>query len=187
VSLPLSEVPRLMDMAYDRFPKLEDFNRLALVRLIQAEADAVERHAGGPTAIETFVHAGRLPRIISVLRPIATITEIFERWTLADAEVELDASDYRLLDQWRLLRLTTGINPAAAWGQQVVLSYSAVVDQALRDRIICELVQLDVNFRAHERSQEVIGDYSLATTDVNYAERRRELLAQLTEGKAVVF
>jgi hypothetical protein len=185
--LSLSEVPRLQYLVLDRFPELADHNVLSLVRLIQAASDEVERYAGGPTATETFVHNGQLPRVLSVMRPIATIAEIFERWTLADAEVELDASDYRLLDQWRLLRLTTGINPAAAWGQQVVLSYSAVVDQALRDRIICELVQLDVNFRAHERSQEVIGDYSLATTDVDYAERRRELLAQLTEGKAVVF
>jgi hypothetical protein len=186
MSLSLADVPRLQYMVLDRFPELADHHILSLVQLIQAAADDVERHAGGPTATETFLHERRLPGIIALIRPIAGITSITERRTLADAAVALDATDYRQLDAWRILRLSDGVNPSSCLGQEVTISYDAAIDQAVRDRVICELVALSAKWSAHERSQEVIGDYSIAVTDDHQA-RRAEILAQLTEGRALVF
>ena len=181
--LSLPEVPRIMDLATDRFPELLDFNRLALVRLIQAEADAVERHAGPAAATETFLHQRQLPQIISLIRPIATITAITERRTLADIAVEVDPTDFRQIDPWRIMRLGDGLNPAYAWGTEVVVSYEAEVDLMIRDKVIVELVHLAVNYRVTSRTQETIGDYSISTVDADHAARRAEILAQITEGR----
>ena len=177
---------RLLGMAYDRYPALKDDVDLhALVSIIRAELEAVERHAGGLTDTETFIHKDQLPRWLVLLRPVVAITGITERWRFENAAVVLTAADYRLVDAQQLLRLSDGPNRAATWGQQVAVSYEAVVDQELRDQVVLELVQLDVSFRAHGRHSETIGDYSITTDGAGHEARRGEVLHQLSEGRAV--
>jgi hypothetical protein len=173
---------RLLAMAYDRWPDLKDLDLHALVSIIRAEIEAVERFAGGPTESETFLHTGYRPVWIHLIRPAVAILGVEERWRSDDPVTMLTPADYRLVDGQRLLRVN-----AATWGQEVLVDYTAVVDQEVRDQVVLELVQLAVSFRAYGRQSETIGDYQLTTDAADHEARRTEILATISEGRAIFF
>ena len=159
-------------------------NTWRLQVVVRAEIEVVERHAGGLLATETFQHDGEQPGTISVLRPISTITSVSERRTATDPPVLLAADDYDILSPWRLGRLDTGANPARWWGASVIVAYAPVVDQDLRDRVIVDLAVLSATYQHFDRRQ--LGD-NISIVAPDYAVRRRELLEQITEGRALIF
>jgi hypothetical protein len=147
--------------------------------IARAELEVVERFAGPEMAVETFVHAtGHAARVLAVTRPISAIGTVLERRTLDDDPAELVAdADYWQLDGFRLCRV------AATWGAYVQIEYTAAVDAALRDRVTVELMKLSASFRTYERMQ--VGA-AINMTAVDHAARRQQLLAELTEGRAVL-
>jgi hypothetical protein len=152
--------------------------------LIHACVEEVERAAGGPLATETFLHRWCWPPVeLQVARPIASITTVVERLTPLAAPVTLNAADYRVVTPWRLRRLNTGANPTGGWGTEVTVAYAPVIDQDLRDRVLLDLIELRAKWMAVDRRQ--VGD-AINITAPDYRERRDELLAQLSEGRAPI-
>lgn len=148
----------------------------ALIQLmIDGETEALEREHGASAASETHLAKG-IKRLVLKRKP-ATISAVKERIDILDSEVTLSANDYRQLGQRILLRLGDGDNPADHWGEEVVVTYTAEVDTALRDRVILDLVQLAAEFGAYQ--SEEAGDWQGDQSD--YHERRSKLLAQIRE------
>lgn len=146
---------------------------LTLIR--DSETEAVERAHGGSGAVET--HNAKGTRKLVLRRKPVTFTSVKERRTLDDDSVTLSANDYRQIGDRVLYRLTDGDNPENDWSEEVVIDYTADIDQNLRDRVILGLVDLAVEFGAYE--SESVGDWKGSQKD--YDKRRRDLLAQINE------
>lgn len=157
-----------------------DLDDATLQTLIDAELEALDREAGGATAAETKLASG-LKQIILRRKP-DSITGITERFTADSDAVALASNDWRQVGLHTVRRLTDGDNPASAWGAEVVVSYVPEIDQALRDRIVFDLVQLSVEFRAFDA--EEAGDWK--GTQKDFDTRRKAVLAQLTEGRGLI-
>ncbi len=157
-----------------------DLDDATLQTLIDSEIEALNRDAGGTTAVETQLASG-LKQIILRRKP-ASITNITERIKADSDVVALTANDWRKVGLYAIRRLTDGDNPASGWGAEVVVNYVPEIDEALRDRIIFDLVQLSVEFRAFD--SEEAGDWKGEQKD--YRQRRKTILEQLTEGRGLV-
>jgi hypothetical protein len=155
-----------------------DVHSMVLWTTIAGAIESIEAIAGPKANIDVVLPEVRTD-IVRTLRRVDTIMEVSERRLLTDslAATLADGADYRLLDDTKLLR----IGGAAYWGEQVVISYDAVVDQAVRDRVALDLTKLDLAFRTYARGQ--VGE-GLSTMD-DYAERRRALLDQVTDGRVL--
>jgi hypothetical protein len=151
------------------------------VILDSCEAE-VSRYAGSASSdSETMLASG--VRMLPLTRRHASITSIVERRLLSSDPVTLDASDWREVGGYRLLRLSSGTNPAASWGAEVVVTYVPEVDAALRERVTLDLIQMDAEFRAFD--SENVGDWSGTQND--YRVRRQGLLSQIREGRSMVY
>lgn len=149
--------------------------------IIDAETEAMERHAVGTT--ETELQDGRGLRFLVLKRKAASITSITERrFYTSDTETVLNADDYRLLGGFKLFRLNTGTNPFNDWGEETTIVYTPEVDTNLRDRVVLDLVQLSVEFNAYQA--EKAGDWTGNQGD--YKERRESVLNQLREPRRLV-
>lgn len=146
-----------------------------LQTIIDAETEAVERRHGSSSVVETQ-NAKGIKQLILRRKP-ASVTSITERRNFLDDAVTLSANDWRQIGDRVLLRLPDGDNPENDWGEEVVITYTAVVDDNLRDRVILDLVQLSVEFRAFE--SEKSGDWQGDQGD--YKTRREALLNQIRE------
>jgi len=159
-----------------------DLDDATLQTIIDAEIESLEREVGGATAVQTSLASGL--RVFTLNRKPASITSIAERRTEFTDPVVLSANDYRMVGNYQLRRLTDGDNPATCWGQEVVVTYAPDIDQNLRDRIVFDLVQIAVEFRAFET--EEVGDHKRSETQGAFKERRRVLLAQAHEGRGTI-
>lgn len=138
--------------------------------IITAETEAMERHAG--SSIATELQDGRGLGALILRRKAASITSITERRLhTSETETVLDATDYRLLGGFKLLRLN------GTWGEETTIVYVPETDVTLRDRIVLDLVQLSVEFNAYQA--EKAGDWSGNQGD--YEDRREAVLNQLRE------
>lgn len=158
-----------------------DFDDSTLQRILDAAEEEVVRHTGNGVA-ETETHLARGARSIALQRRSLSISTIVERRSLYSDAVTLDPNDYRMVGDYRLLRLTSGDNPASTWGTEVTITYAPEIDEAMRERVILDLCQLDVDFRSYET--EGVGDWSGSQAD--YADRRLALLRQIHEGRSLV-
>lgn len=157
-----------------------DLDDLTLQLIVDAEQEALDRHAGGESVTETHMASGN-KKLILRRRP-ASIASITERQHILDDAVTLSANDYRQIGQRFVLRLGDGDNPAVSWGAETVVTYTAEVDQNLRDRIVLDLVQLSIEFSAYasEKSGDWTGDQG------DYEARRNALLSQLSEPRLLM-
>lgn len=156
-----------------------DFDDDALQRILDAAVEDVNRHAGdASTETETFRAFGAPG--IALSRPATEITEITEIASRHADPVVLAADDFRRSGDYRLVRLTSGTNPAPCWGFEVVVDYVPDADPALRDRVTLDVVQMDVEFRAYGTEKE--GDWSGSQAD--HDDRRTAKLAEIREGRS---
>jgi len=160
-----------------------DLDDATLQTIIDAEIESLEREVGGASAVQTTQVSGL--RMFVLNRKPESITSITERRTYESDVVALSANDYRLIGGYSLRRLSDGDNPASTWGEEVVVSYAPEIDQNLRDRVIFDLVQIAVEFRAFE-TEEIGDDYKRSETSGALAERRRVLIAQVHEGRGTL-
>lgn len=158
-----------------------DLDDATLRTLIDAEIEALQREAGRETETETQFASG-LKQIILHRKP-ASITSIDERGTLTSDPVTLASDDWRQIGQYGLYRAADGTNPAATWGAEVVIAYVPEIDANLRDRVVFDLVQLAVEFRAFD--EEEIGD-DWKGKQKDYDKRRKAVLAQVSEGRGLI-
>ena len=157
-----------------------DLDDATLQTILDSETESLQREAGGPTETETQFASG-LKKIILKRKP-ASITSITERGTLTAAPVTLATNDWRQTGLYGIYRLADGTNPAVSWGAEVVIAYVPELDAALRDRVIFDLVQLAVEFRAFD--SEEAGDWKGTQKDFN--KRRKAVLAQVSEGRGLI-
>ena len=157
-----------------------DLDDATLQTIVDSETESLQREAGGPAQTETQFASG-LKQIILKRKP-ASITSITERGTLTAAAVALAANDWRQTGLYGIYRLADGTNPAASWGAEVVIVYVPELDAALRDRVVFDLVQLAVEFRAFD--SEEAGDWK--GTQKDYDKRRKAVLAQVSEGRGLI-
>lgn len=160
-----------------------DLDDATLLRILRGCEQDVDRSAGkAASQVDSFEALGA--RFVALHRRSASITSVTERASLySDPADTLAADDYRLVGSYKLLRLSSGTNARSRWGLEVVVTYVPEVDAELRDRVITDLCQMDVEFRALD--SEEVGDWE--GTQKDYKARRRELLKQVREGRSVVF
>lgn len=157
-----------------------DLDDATLQTLVDGEVESLEREAGGITETETQYASG-LKKIVLRRKP-NSITSIKERVTLTADEVTLATDDWRQTGQYGLFRVPDGTNSASRWGAEVVIAYVPELDTNLRDRIVFDLVQMAVEFRAFD--EETAGDWKGLQKD--YKTRRKAVLEQVTEGRGLI-
>lgn len=158
-----------------------DFADSVLTRILTSNQQAVERSAGNASEeTRSFLALGA--EYIPLPRPALSITSVSERASAGVDAVALASDDYRLFGSFRLYRLGDGTNPRSTWGAEVVVVFVPSADAELRERVILDLCQVDIEFRAVD--SEEVGDYK--QTQKDYRARRRELLAQIREGQSPI-
>ena len=157
-----------------------DLDDATLQTIVDGEIESLQREAGKETETETQYASG-LKKIVLKRLP-KSITSIKERVTLTADEVTLATDDWRQTGLYGLFRVTDGTNPASRWGAEVVIAYVPEIDTNLRDRIVFDLVQMAVEFRAFD--EETAGDWKGLQKD--YKNRRKAVLEQLTEGRGLI-
>lgn len=158
-----------------------DLDDTVLQRILDSAVAAVDRSAGNATSETETVNASG-SRWIVLNRRHDTIDSITERRYHDSDAVTLSSNDYRQVGDYKLLRIASGDNESLTWGEEVVIAYTPEVDQDVRDRVALDLCQVDIEFRAYER--EEVGDWEGEQKE--WKARRRELLAQVREGQAIV-
>lgn len=104
----------------------------------------------------------------------------------AGDELELDASDYRVLHGGRTLqRLIGGTNGRAYWAPLVRVTYTPVGMAALRDEATIQLMQLNLSYRGGLKSERA-GDYQF-TLSGDIATDRDALLKALEDRRGIIF
>lgn len=157
-----------------------DLDDATLQTLLDGEVESLQREAGRETETETQFASG-LKQIILHRKP-ASITSINERGTLTADPITLSTNDWRQTGLYGLFRVSDGDNPASRWGAEVVVAYVPELDTNLRDRIVFDLVQMAVEFRAFD--EETAGDWKGLQKD--YKQRRKAILEQVTEGRGLI-
>jgi len=157
-----------------------DLDDATLQTLIDGEVESLQREAGRETETETQFASG-LKQIVLHRKP-ASITSINERGTLTADPITLAVDDWRQIGQYGLYRLADGTNPAANWGAEVVVAYVPELDTTLRNRVVFDLVQLAVEFRAFD--SEEAGDWK--GTQKDFKKRREAILAQVSEDRGLI-
>ena len=148
--------------------------------IIGAEAEAIDRHAGGESASETQFASGL--SLLYLRRKPAEISKITERRAVTSDSVTLANDDWRQVGSNGLRRLSDGTNQNSTWGAEVVIEYTPELDHRLRDRVLLDLVQMSVEFRAFD--EEEVGDWKGKQKD--FEKRRNALLAQIREGRSIL-
>lgn len=159
-----------------------DLDDTTLQRILDANVKSIDRAAGNATE-ESEDQDGTNSDWIAVLRPVAAVVSIIERRSHTSDAVTLSANDYRLVGKTRFLRLTNGDNPARCWGVEVQLNYTPEVDTAVRDRVTIDLCHVDVEYRPFDQEKTGKGEWD---GKADWGKQRRELLAQVREGRSLI-
>lgn len=152
-----------------------DLGDTALDRLL-ADADAeIVRRYGAHTAnqVETFTPPpGSVT--LQVDRPISSIVSIVEteETDIGESDVTLAASDYEIMRERTIRRVSGGLHSSTTWGSIVVVTYTPDSDNARRIGVTIDLVKLAVQYQA--ASSVAVGDVSISHVDYN-RERERIL------------
>lgn len=159
-----------------------DLSETAVQRILTAAESSVERSAGNATAETEQMDASASARL-TVSRRSTSITSVTERTRHSSDAVTLSANDYRKIGAITFLRLNSGDNPASFWGKEVTFVYVPEVDTELRERVTLDLCMLDIQLRAFDR-EEKGADWEGEQKD--HKARRRAVLAQIREGRALI-
>jgi len=151
----------------------------ALTVLLRAAQQAIIAEVGyaGPTT--EWLRAGRGP-LLMLSRPAVAVTGVVEDdLALADDDYVLSASGLVVR------RLDTGTNASSSWTGRVDVTYLPRDDFAERQRVVRELVTLDLTYQPGLAAQ-TIGTWSETYQGgATYAEQRAAILASL-HGEAVI-
>lgn len=167
---------------------LSDTELEAMIAGITAEIEArygalgeTEVTLGDPAETERWQRSITLPRPLDAAQPV-TIVEIDPNNSgAAGDELELTASDYRVLHGGRTLqRLTGGPNGRTYWAPMVRVTFTPQGDQAARDEVTIKLMALDLSYRGGLKSERA-GDYQF-TLGADAGDEREKLLASLSSG-----
>ena len=169
-----------VDLAELRLRVETDLDDPTLQRILDANVKAIDRAAGSATSAFEF-HRAANSDWVSVVRRVAAVVSIVERASHTADPVTLAADDYRLVGAYRFLRLGSGTNPARFWAPEVEFTYTPEVDTDLRDRVTIDLCHVDVEYRPFE--QEKTGGWE---GKADWSKQRRELLAQVREGRSLI-
>jgi hypothetical protein len=156
-----------------------DLDTTVLQRILDAAVASVDRSAG-KIANDTQTVVATNSDWLALTRRHTAIVSITERRRHSSDAVTLSSNDYREVGGYRILRLRDGDNAAVCWGSEVAIVFTPEVDTDVRDRVALDLSQVDLEFRAYD--SEKSGDWSGSQKD--YRARRRELLAQVREGRS---
>lgn len=159
-----------------------DLDDATLQTIIDAETEFLTRHVGA-TGSEIETHRAFGLREIVLKRKPESITSIKERRHYTSEEVTLAVDDWRRVGNFNVLRVADGTNPAGFWGQETIVEYVPDTDSQLRERVLLDLIQLSVEFRAMDN--EEAGDWAREEASDSYARKRRALVRQVTEGRAL--
>ena len=156
-----------------------DLDDVTLQRILDSAVKAVDRAAGG-IGNEVEVKLPSSSEWLSLNRRHIAIVSIKERRRHSSDQVTLSANDYRVVGSYRILRLTDGDNGNSCWGDEVEITYTPEVDTEVRDRVVLDVSQVDIEFRAYEREKS--GDWEGEQKE--WKSRRRETLAHVREGRS---
>jgi hypothetical protein len=151
----------------------------AVQRLLDAAYGAIDEAAGTGGDSTELLTAGPGP-LLMLSRPADTVTSVTE-YALTSSALVLAADDYAIRAGQALVRLATGTNPASRWRGPVDVTYTPLLDEAVRDGVAISLVQLDITFNPGLASQR-LGEWSetyVQGADGAYAEQRDKILASL--------
>ncbi len=174
---------------------LSDSELTAMIAGIGAEIDMrfgpageITVTIGDPTDRQRWKKTLGLARPLDEAQPVAIVEIDPGSSGSAQAEVTLDATDYRVLHGGRTLqRLSDGSHGWAWWAPMVRLTYTPIGQSAARDEVTIKLVQLDLSYRGLLKSESA-GDYqwsgSLASD--SYATERENILSSLGGGGRMV-
>ncbi len=159
-----------------------DLDDPTLQRILDANVKAIARAAGSATAESEDQNATN-SEWLAVLRPVAAVLSITERRRNSSEEVTLSANDYRLVGATKFLRLRGGDNPAGFWGDAVIVNYTPEVDTNVRDRVTIDLCHVDIEYRPFNEEKSGKGEWE---GKADWSKERRELLAQVREGRSLI-
>lgn len=155
----------------------------ALTGLLEAAYEAIDNYAGMVGDVQERLMASGMGPLLMLSRRAIAIESVTEN------DVALAADDYELRSSGQmLLRLTTGTNSRRYWFGPVDVTYQPYVDDAERDRVAGELVQLDLNYKPGLTSER-IGDWEeqFARNDLfNYQTERAAILASLSSAVMIL-
>ncbi len=157
-----------------------DLDNPTLQRILDAAVKAVDRAAGSATE-QTQTMVATNSAWIATVRPVVSVTSIDEARGARSTPVTLSANDYRIVGDYRLLRMNDGDNPSGCWGNVVTIVYVPQVDQDVRDRVVLDLSQVDLKFDAFNESKS--GDWS---GKADWKKARATLLGQVREGRSPI-
>lgn len=156
----------------------------ALQRLLDAAYQAIDEYAGVEGDVSEYLRAG-YGDLLFLSRRALSITSVIER------DVTLAASDYELRPSGlQLRRLTTGTHPSTRWHGRIDVTYTALADDAERDRVAIELCKLDVTHEPGLASQTLGAwseTYQTGTAQTGgYSDQRAAILASLYVGAVMM-
>lgn len=158
-----------------------DLDEPTVQRILTAAEKAVTRAAGSADdQTATFLALGASQ--VSLPRRHSEIVSVKERASRHADQVTLASDDYREIGDYVLQRLANGTNGASYWGSEVEVVYTPEVDATLRERVVLDLCQLDIEFKAVD--VEAVGDYKQEQKD--FRARKRALLAEVREGRSSI-
>lgn len=158
-----------------------DLSDEALALLIDAEREAINKHAGSSDSQTDRMHAFGA-RELMLTRDAAAVESVKLRYSADDDELELADNDYRLEPPRTLVRLSGGPNGDFRWIGKIEINYFPVADYALRERVLVDLVKLAIEFKGLD--EETVG--STERTFADYEASRRAVLSQLDGRRSIL-
>lgn len=154
-----------------------------LQRLIDAETEAIEKHAGGTGMVTDHLEAFGQRRI-SLMRDASSIDQVRVRVHPDYDEETLGADDYRFHPPRTLVRLSGSAEPGTTWRGHVEVDYTPVADDSLRETVLIHLVQLSLEYRGLD--SEAVGGGDRSVTLPDYEKERHRILSRLDGRKATI-
>jgi len=152
----------------------------ALQTLLDAAYEAIDQYAG-PVGSRTEILSGGPGDLLMVSASVDSVT------TLIEDSLVLASDDYQVNGQM-LIRLDTGTNPRYRWGSRVEVTYVALSDDALRDRVAVALIQADLDFHPG-LTAETVGAWSqqYAQSSEEYRVARAAILESLNDPTPFIY
>ena len=157
----------LLDAALQRYIDDAEGEIVKVAGALATETDQV-KHAIAANSIFLKRSASTVTTVVEELEgPGGTLTP-----------TTLDPTDYRLVGDYQLMRLSSGVNPRATWADFVTIIYVPDSDAAMRLGVTVDLVKLAVQFSGLD--SEKVGDWSASQS--KHEAKKAEALKRLTAG-----
>jgi len=155
-----------------------DLLEAALQRHIDDAEQEIDRKVGALATETDYARNVGSANALFLKRRAFTITTVVEELEATEGTftpTTLDPTDHRLIEGHQLVRLSSGVNPRATWGDLVTIIYVPEDDTAMRLGVTIDLVKLAVQFSGLD--SEKVGDWSVSQS--KYAAKKTEVLQKL--------